>query len=230
MIEAHPPGRPANPPVVAISGADPAGVRFEYSDLAIECLLTLRCVNRLTLRPTEGIARSLLGLMQVDPPVPDDTTLCRRPAGPGREPDRDCGGGGAYDRQQVCDALGRRSARAVIIPRHHAKVKRHGNASGPRLDRDENLRRIRQIGRLAWKRGVGLPRALAGGDGDVPDKTIFGDGVARRSPGQQATEAGIRGRALSIKTYQGMPQSERIVASSLGRGWESGRVSHSIPS
>jgi hypothetical protein len=43
-------------------------------------------------------------------------------------------------------------------------------------------------------------------------KTIFGDGVASRSPGQQATEAGIRRRALNIMTHQGMPQSERVVA------------------
>jgi len=43
-------------------------------------------------------------------------------------------------------------------------------------------------------------------------KSIFGDGVSSRSPGQQATEAGIRCRALNIMTHQGMPQSERVAA------------------
>lgn len=56
------------------------GAQFEYSDLAIECLLTLRSVYRLTLRATEGFARSLFGLMEVGLPVPDYTTLCRRSA------------------------------------------------------------------------------------------------------------------------------------------------------
>src|SRR3954471_1581354 len=56
------------------------GAQFEYSDLAIECLLTLRAVYHLTLRATEGFARSLFDLMGVDLPVPDYTTLCRRAA------------------------------------------------------------------------------------------------------------------------------------------------------
>jgi hypothetical protein len=43
-------------------------------------------------------------------------------------------------------------------------------------------------------------------------KTIFGDGVASRSPAQRATEAGVRCRALNIMTHQGMPRSERVAA------------------
>ena len=43
-------------------------------------------------------------------------------------------------------------------------------------------------------------------------KTIFGDGVASRCSPQQATEAGVRCRALNIMTHQGMPQSERVAA------------------
>ena len=56
------------------------GAQFEYSDMAIECLLTLRAVYHLTLRATEGFARSLFGLMGADLPVPDYSTLCRRAA------------------------------------------------------------------------------------------------------------------------------------------------------
>ena len=46
-------------------------------------------------------------------------------------------------------------------------------------------------------------------DNDVP---IFGDGVASRCSPQQATEAGIRCRALNIMTHQGMPRSEQVAA------------------
>ena len=43
-------------------------------------MLTLRSVYHLTLRATEGFARSLFELMEVDLAVPDYTTLCRRAA------------------------------------------------------------------------------------------------------------------------------------------------------
>jgi hypothetical protein len=61
-------------------GPTQRGAQFEYSDLAIECLLTFRSVYHLTLRATEGFARLLFAMMAVDLPVPDHTTLCRRAA------------------------------------------------------------------------------------------------------------------------------------------------------
>ena len=61
-------------------GPTQRGAQLQYCDLAIECLLTLRAVYRLTLRATEGFSRSLFELMEVDLAVPDYTTLCRRAA------------------------------------------------------------------------------------------------------------------------------------------------------
>jgi hypothetical protein len=271
-------------------GPSQRGAQFRFSDLAIECLLTLRAVYHLTLRATEGFARSLFELMGADLPVPDYTTLCRRAAtaritlpkraegplhlvldstglkvygegewkvrqhgyskrrtwlklhlavdpqtheiqaamvtdpgmtdaeavpallGQVENPFERAAGDGAYDRQEVYDALESRSARAVVPPRRDAKMKRHGNSSGPRLARDENLRRIRQIGRSAWKEESGYHERSLAETAMFRMKTIFGDGMASRSPGQQATEAGVRCRALNIMTHQGMPQSERVVA------------------
>jgi len=54
------------------------GRPFTYSDLAIETLLTLRELFRLTYRGTEGFAKSVLSLMQVDVLIPDFTTLAKR--------------------------------------------------------------------------------------------------------------------------------------------------------
>src|SRR5215207_6016513 len=54
-----------------------------YSELAILTALTLRSVFRLALRQTEGLIGSiigLLGLLGLDLPVPDHTTLSRRAA------------------------------------------------------------------------------------------------------------------------------------------------------
>src|SRR3954454_7353691 len=269
-------------------GPNQRGAQFQFSDLAIECLLTLRAVYHLTLRSTEGFAHSLLGLMGVDLPVPDYTTLCRRAAtvrvtlpkraegplhlvldstglkvygegewkvrqhgyskrrtwlklhlavdprtheiqaamvtDPGvtdaemvpplleqvENPVKSAAADGAYDRRSVYEALGKRGAGAVIPPRRDARIHRHGNASGPRLARDENLRSIRKIGRSAWKRESGHHERSLAETAMFRLKTIFGDGVSSREEARQATEAGIRCRALNIMTHQGMPQSERV--------------------
>lgn len=49
-----------------------------YSDIAIQCALTLGVVFRLPLRATEGLVRSVIELMSLVLPTPDYTTLCRR--------------------------------------------------------------------------------------------------------------------------------------------------------
>jgi len=269
-------------------GPTQRGAQFRFSDLAIECLLTLRAVYHLTLRATEGFARSLFDLMAVGLTVPDYTTLCRRSAtaritlpktatgplhvildstglkvyGEGEwkvrqhgyskrrtwlklhlavdpethelqaavvsepgvtdeeavpalleqvdNPISGAGADGAYDRRTVYEALERRGARAVIPPRRDAKIRRHGNSSGPRLARDENLRRIRQIGRKAWKRESGYHRRSLGETAMFRLKTIFGAGVTSRGDGQRATEVGVRCRAMNIMTHQGMPKTVRV--------------------
>ena len=63
-------------------GGKPGG-QHKFSDLAIETALTLRCVLGLPLRQAEGFLYSLFGLMGVDLPVPDHTTLSRRSNGLG---------------------------------------------------------------------------------------------------------------------------------------------------
>ena len=117
---------------------------------------------------------------------------------------------GVYDRQDVYDELERRGAEAVIPPRRDAKIRRHGNKAGPRLARDENLRRIREIGRAAWRVESGYHRRSPGETAMSRIRTIFGDGMASRSPERRAKEVGIRCRAMNIMTHRGMPVSERV--------------------
>ena len=52
--------------------------RSTYSDFAIETVLTIRSVFRLPLRQAEGFVASLFGIMGIDLPVPDHTTLSHR--------------------------------------------------------------------------------------------------------------------------------------------------------
>ena len=50
----------------------------QYSDIAIQCALTIRQVFHLPLRATEGLVRSLIRWAELDINAPDYTTLCLR--------------------------------------------------------------------------------------------------------------------------------------------------------
>lgn len=54
------------------------GAVVQYSELAIQTLLTLKVVFSLTYRSVEGFARSLTQMMGVDLRIPDHSTLSRR--------------------------------------------------------------------------------------------------------------------------------------------------------
>lgn len=54
------------------------GGQPRYSDLAITLCLTIGMVYKLPLRQTQGLARRISKLMQLDVPVPDFSTLSRR--------------------------------------------------------------------------------------------------------------------------------------------------------
>ena len=54
------------------------GASRNYGDSAVVCGLTLQAVYHLPLRATVGLLGSLFELMQVELPIPDYSTLCRR--------------------------------------------------------------------------------------------------------------------------------------------------------
>lgn len=54
------------------------GRPLQYSDVAIECALTLRAVFHLPLRATEGFTQSILEWAKLPLEAPDYTTLCKR--------------------------------------------------------------------------------------------------------------------------------------------------------
>jgi len=59
-------------------GEKQRGSQFDYSDKAIEIMLTLKEVFHLTNRSVEGFVRSLFQMMKIDLPVPDHSTLSKR--------------------------------------------------------------------------------------------------------------------------------------------------------
>jgi len=62
----------------AYQGRRQRGAQFDYSDQAIEAILTLKEVFHLTNREAEGLVRSVFALMHVTLAVPDHSTLSRR--------------------------------------------------------------------------------------------------------------------------------------------------------
>ncbi|WP_371357612.1 transposase [Hydrocoleum sp. CS-953] len=64
-------------------------------------------------------------------------------------------GDGAYDKYKCYEKARQRGAKATIPPRKNAVIGQHGNCKSPPHPRDENLRRIRKVGRKKWKRECG---------------------------------------------------------------------------
>lgn len=258
----------------------------QYTETAILTMATLQELYHLPLRQTEGLVGSILALLQVELPVPDYSTLCRRRAtlevplprtrrgealhvvvdstgvkvfGEGEWKVRQYGytyrrtwrkmhlgvdeasgeivaavvttnnysdsqilpdlldqvddtidqvsGDGSYDRRTCYQALQARKARATIPPQRNAKIWQHGNMKAERLGRDQNLRRIRQVGRAAWKRESGYHRRSLAETTMCRLKGIFGDRVAARSFGGQAAQILVRCATLNQMTQLGMPDS-----------------------
>jgi hypothetical protein len=116
-------------------------------------------------------------------------------------------GDGAYDTRDCYQAIEIRKARAAIPLRRGARIWQHGNSHDPPLARDENLRRIRRIGRAAWKQEIGYHRRSLAETAIFRVKTIFGDRVRARGFAGQAAEMLIRCAALNRMTHLGMPDS-----------------------
>jgi hypothetical protein len=119
-------------------------------------------------------------------------------------------GDGAYDQQQCYDAIRDRKARATIPPRRDAKISKHGNRTGERYNRDENLRRIRKVGRKAWKQESNYHRRSLAETTMFRFKMIFGGSLSSRDFDNQAVELFIKCAALNRITQIAKPDSYRV--------------------
>ena len=119
-------------------------------------------------------------------------------------------GDGSYDKRNCYEAIRQRQAKAAIPPRRDAKIWQHGNTKQQRLIRDENLRRIRQVGRKGWKREVGYHRRSLAETQMFRVKAIFGERVSARQFAGQATQVLVRCAALNTMTHLGMPDSYAV--------------------
>lgn len=119
---------------------------------------------------------------------------------------------GAYDQRSCYDALRERKAKAAIPPRKGAKIWQYGNCKDERHNRDENLRRIRKVGRKAWKRESNYHRRSLSETTMFRFKTIFGDKLSSRTFDNQAVELFIKCAALNCMIQIGKPDSYKVEA------------------
>lgn len=117
---------------------------------------------------------------------------------------------GAYDWRSCYTAIAARSATAVIPPRKGAVIWQHGNCKAEPLDRDENLRAIRKLGRAKWKQQSGYTRRSLAETCMFRLKIIFGERLSARSLVTQMCEALLRCVALNRMTDLGMPNSYAV--------------------
>ena len=78
------------------------------------------------------------------------------------------------------NAIAHHLATAAIPPRRNARIWQHGNCNSPAHSRDENLRRIRTVGRLEWKRESNYHRRSEASTTMFRLKTIFGGKLLSR--------------------------------------------------
>lgn len=263
------------------------GGQVQYSERAIECMLTLRAVFNLPYRQTEGLGQSIMDMLGAKVTVPDYTTLCKRSAElavalptsrnqeakhivvdstglkiygegewkarqhgyskgrtwrklhlsvdeatqevqavvltearvddaeAGREllgdtpgPIEQVSGDGSYDTRKFYDACANREVESIAVPpQRNAVIWQHGNSSKPPLPRDQNLRRIRRVGRKKWKQESAYHRRSLAETAVFRFKVIFGNTLRARTIPRQITEARIKCAALNRMTRLGMPDS-----------------------
>lgn len=117
------------------------------------------------------------------------------------------GGDGSYDKRKFYEtAVERGVERITVPPQRNARIWQHGNSSKPPLLRDQNLRRIRRVGRKRWKQVSGYHRRSLAETAVFRFKITFGSSLRARTLPRQITEARIKGAALNRMTQLGMPR------------------------
>ncbi len=119
---------------------------------------------------------------------------------------------GIYDQREVYCAIQARAPSAAILipPRRGARLWRHGNTAGVPHPRDETVRFIRGHGRRTWKEESGYHQRSLAETAVFRFKTIFDEHLSARQLSTQATQFGIRCRALNMMTHLGMPDSYKV--------------------
>src|SRR4051795_2038179 len=119
-------------------------------------------------------------------------------------------GDGAYDREDVYDAIAERHPEAaVVVPPRKGAVP-SGTAETAPTQRDRHLRLIAEHGRLGWQKASGYNRRALAEAAMSRYKRVIGDALRSRADRRQATEVAIGVHVLNRMLELGRPESVRI--------------------
>jgi hypothetical protein len=119
-------------------------------------------------------------------------------------------GDGAYDREDVYDAVAERHPEAaVVVPPRKGAVP-SGTAETAPTQRDRHLRLIAEHGRLGWQKASGYNRRALAEAAMSRYKRVIGDALRSRADRRQATEVAIGVHVLNRMLELGRPESVRI--------------------
>lgn len=119
-------------------------------------------------------------------------------------------GDGAYDKYKCYEKARQQGVKATIPPRKNAVIGQHGNCKSSPHPRDENLRRIRKVGRKKWKRESGYHRRSLSETTMFRLKSLCGGKLRRRKFDNQAVELFIQCSILNVMIQNGKPQSYKV--------------------
>ncbi len=114
---------------------------------------------------------------------------------------------GAYDSWDNDTFLTEQGIVSTIPPRKGRKIRQHGNCKTDPLQRDENLRWIRQKGRRGWRLESGYSRRALAETHMMRQKRVLGAALLCRQEQNQVVECRLRCAVLNRLTQQGMPDS-----------------------
>lgn len=118
-------------------------------------------------------------------------------------------GDGAYDKSKLRKALHKKEITPIIPPRRDALI---SNGTKEELkSRDDDIKRIAEIGRTAWKQEVHYHKRSRVEVTMFRYKTIIGDKLTSRTYENQQSEVRIGCCILNKMTQLGMPISRKVV-------------------
>ena len=98
----------------------------------------------------------------------------------------------------------------MIPPQRNAKIKKHGNCSGPPLPPGVAIRYIRSHGRKKWKRTRSYHRRSLAETAVYRFKQIMGRFVEARTWENEKVEVRLKTKILNRMTRLGMPQTSKV--------------------
>jgi IS5 family transposase len=127
------------------------------------------------------------------------------------QPIEQVSGDGGYDTKGCYDTISQRGAKAIIPPRSNAKIQQRANTETQPHPRNENLRRVNEVGRQQWKQETGYHRRSLSETAIFRLKAIFGGKLRRRFFDNQAVELFLQCAALNRMIQLGKPDSYKVV-------------------